>query len=60
MTTLPPPGDILRLATDALARIVTAKEALEDGAIDYAWTVLHELELDLAGELERRQERRAA
>jgi hypothetical protein len=43
-----------------LARIVTAKLALEDGATAYAWTVLHELELDLAGGLERRQGRRAA
>lgn len=59
MATLPPAGDAHR-ARDGLARIVTAKEALEDGAIDYAWAVLHELELDLAGELKRRPERRAA
>jgi hypothetical protein len=60
MTTLLPPGDAHRGLGDVLARIVTAKLALEDGATAYAWTVLHELELDLAGGLERRQGRRAA
>ena len=48
MRTVPaPPDDVFWLA-DALARIVTAKEALEDGATEYAWQVLHDLELDLA------------
>jgi hypothetical protein len=60
MTTLPPPSDAHRALGDVLARIVTAKLALEDGAIDYAWAVLHELELDLGGDLERWQERPAA
>lgn len=47
MATLPPPSDAHR-ALDVLARIVTAREALEDGAIDYALAILRELELDLA------------
>ena len=58
-TLLPPPGDAHR-ALDVLARIIAAKLALENGATGYAWTVLHELELDVAGDLERRQGRRAA
>jgi hypothetical protein len=57
METLPDLGDVPR---DVLALVVVAKEAVEVGASDYVWAVLHELELDLAGELDRCQERRAA
>ena len=52
----PPPGDGHAGADPVaawLARIVSAKEALEDGAIDYGWTLLHHLEIDLAGYLGR-------
>jgi hypothetical protein len=59
MTTLPPPSDARR-PLEVLARIVTTKQAIEDGAITYAWAVLHDLELDLAGDPGPQQERPAA
>jgi hypothetical protein len=44
METLQTPEDVV---ADVLARIVAAIEALEDGAADYASTILRDLELDL-------------
>ena len=51
MGTLPEPKDVV---ADALARLVTAREALEDGAVEYAGTLLRDLELDLAAYEARR------
>jgi hypothetical protein len=39
--------------TDAIARVVAAREALDDGDIIYAAAILERVELDLAGWLER-------
>lgn len=59
MRRVPRPSEALRAADDPaaawLARIVSAKEALEDGATDYAWMLLHELELELARLLDQRR-----
>lgn len=40
---------------DVLGRVVRAEEALEDGAADYAWAILRDLELDLAAYTEWRK-----
>jgi hypothetical protein len=43
------PWEVIR---DALARVVTAREWVEDGDIGAVATLLYSLELDLAGYLE--------
>lgn len=45
---------------DALARITAAREAIGDGDSYYACEILFDLEVDLAGIIERREERWAA
>ena len=39
-------ADVIR---DALARVVRAREALEDGDTGFAYSLLTDLEIDLAG-----------
>jgi len=51
--------NLLTLLRDALARIVCAQEALEDGDRGLAWE-LPDLELDVAGSLAAHEERWAA
>lgn len=41
----------IALLQDALARIVSAQEAIEDGDAGYAYTLLVQLEADLASSL---------
>lgn len=41
----------LALLRDALGRIVAAREALESGDTSLVWTLLADLEADLAGAL---------
>ena len=55
MGTLSEPGDVALRVADVLARVVTLREALEDGAGDYAWNLLVDLEADLAGRLHQRR-----
>jgi hypothetical protein len=50
---LPPPGDDRWPLADALARVVAAREALDDGEIIYAAAILERVELDLAAWMQR-------
>lgn len=59
METVPPPeDDRLRLA-DAIARVVSGREAIADGALDYADSILKRLELDLVAWMEQLNENAA-
>jgi hypothetical protein len=53
MGTIPPPEDDRWPLADALAPVVAAREALDDGDIIYAASILERVEVDLAGWMQR-------
>jgi hypothetical protein len=59
MGTLPKPGDVLWQVADLLARVVTLREALEAGYVDYAASIAERIELDLVALRERLEEKAA-
>jgi hypothetical protein len=50
---IPPPGDPRWPLADALARLAAAREALDDGDIIYAASIVERVEEDLAAWMQR-------